>query len=447
MKRWVVVLLVALAVIVLVSPGIVGRLAEQSLKNSISWAQSESDDLLVIEETFERGWFTAEGRHRIELKKGKLRAAVVGLTGREDAEWIPALLVDTRIDHGLVPVTSMSRKSGSLMPGLASTVSTLQFDPGNGDLIEIPGALYSQVRLSGETVSQYLLEAGSFDDQEAKVEWDGADVSLTTDPSTRSIGYDGAIEPFSVDSGDDSFRLGATEFKGNANRTDFGLAVGSISLEMDSLSVGRPLAVDAATTTGFGKLTLDADSALDGDRVNGKSTMTIADVVVPGFGEIDMAIDVVLNGLDARSMQAIIGTLRDAQGADDPDAALAAVYPRIENDVQTFLSSGAEVRFDRLDVSLPHGEVTTKLSFKLPETAASGEFSWPALILALTASADIRVPVALMELAQSVNPQSGALIAMGILKKDGDFYVASAAYQKGLLTVNGAPMPIPLPVR
>jgi hypothetical protein len=36
---------------------------------------------------------------------------------------------------------------------------------------------------------------------------------------------------------------------------------------------------------------------------------------------------------------------------------------------------------------------------------------------------------------------------MGILKKDGDFYVVNAEYRKGLLTVNGAPMPIPLPVQ
>jgi uncharacterized protein YdgA (DUF945 family) len=126
---------------------------------------------------------------------------------------------------------------------------------------------------------------------------------------------------------------------------------------------------------------------------------------------------------------------------------LAAVYPRIEDDVQTFLSSGAEVRFDRLDISLPQGEVTTKLSLKLPETDATGEFSWASVILALTASADVRVPVALMEMAQAANPQSGALVAMGILKKDGDFYVVNAEYRKGLLTVNGAPMPIPLPVQ
>jgi hypothetical protein len=50
-----------------------------------------------------------------------------------------------------------------------------------------------------------------------------------------------------------------------------------------------------------------------------------------------------------------------------------------------------------------------------------------------------------MELAQAANPESAALIAMGILKKDGEAYIVNAQYEKGLLTVNGAPMPIPLP--
>ena len=34
---------------------------------------------------------------------------------------------------------------------------------------------------------------------------------------------------------------------------------------------------------------------------------------------------------------------------------------------------------------------------------------------------------------------------MGFLKKNGDDYEMAAEYRKGLLTVNGAPMPIPIP--
>lgn len=56
-----------------------------------------------------------------------------------------------------------------------------------------------------------------------------------------------------------------------------------------------------------------------------------------------------------------------------------------------------------------------------------------------------RMPMALFEMAKMMNPQAGSLVAMGILIKDGDDYVMAAEYAKGMLNVNGPPMPIPMP--
>ena len=47
MKRSVVVLLVSLALIILVSPGIVGRLAERNIEESMDWVERESTDLTI----------------------------------------------------------------------------------------------------------------------------------------------------------------------------------------------------------------------------------------------------------------------------------------------------------------------------------------------------------------------------------------------------------------
>jgi uncharacterized protein YdgA (DUF945 family) len=443
MKRWVVVLLVLLAVVILVSPGIVGHLAERNLKNSISWAESESDDFLVTEEKFDRGWFTAEGRHRIQLQHGEVRSSIIKLSGVAAGDDIPALIVDTRIDHGLVPITSMSRKSGSLMPGLARTVSTLKLDPGDGNLVAIPGTLYSQVRLSGSTVSRYLLEAGSFEGDDVEIAWHGADLSMTADAARRRLRYDGTIDPVSLQTPDESVQLGLVTVEGDSRQTDYGFMVGAVSLSVDSLSI----APTAAGKVSTGNIILDARTDLVEERVSGKTTLTVADLALPDFGDVDLAMDVSAHGLDARSLNAIVVELQKAQRADDPDRALAALYPHIEEDLRRLLSAGGELRIDRFDVTLPQGEVTTKLSFALPEADAAATFSWAALILALTASADLRMPAALIELARTANPESAALISMGILKKDGDSYIVNARYEKGLLTVNGAPMPIPLPGR
>jgi len=329
------------------------------------------------------------------------------------------------------------------MPGLASTVSTMQLDPGEGELIDIPGTLYSQVGLIGGTASRYLLETGSYNDDGTSLAWEGADVSITADRSRRNLRYEGTIQPLSAVSEEQSVRLGLTTFEGESRQTDFGFMVGDLVLRVDSMSIGG----ETGAKVGIGKLAVDASSNIVDERVNGKTTMTIEDFSVPGVGDVDVAIDVSADGFEARSMQAIITELQQAQNAEDASAAMAEVYPRIETDLQKFLSSGGELRIDRLDVSLPQGDVTTRLHFELAEADPDASFSWPALILALTASADVRLPVAVMELAQAASPESGALIAMGILKKDGDAYIVNAEYRKGLLTVNGAPMPIPLPGR
>ena len=125
MKKSVVAVLVLLAVVVLISPAIVGRLAENSIGENLNWAANESGEVTVTSEKFTRGWFSSEGQHRVELREGDLLTAIQALSGPVDAADLPVLVINTHIDHGLIPVTSMSRDKGSLAPGLGSAISTL----------------------------------------------------------------------------------------------------------------------------------------------------------------------------------------------------------------------------------------------------------------------------------------------------------------------------------
>ena len=63
----------------------------------------------------------------------------------------------------------------------------------------------------------------------------------------------------------------------------------------------------------------------------------------------------------------------------------------------------------------------------------------------MEASADITIPSGLFDMVAMMNPDAQMAVAMGILRTEGDNYVMEAEYKQGLLTVNGAPMPIPLP--
>ncbi len=153
MKKGIVALLVVLALIVLISPGIVGRLAEKSVDENLDWAARESNELVVTSQSFDRGWFSSQGQHRIEVRDGNLRAALLTLTGSKDTGSLPALIIDTRLDHGLVPFSSLTRDGGTLKPGLGSAVSTLSIELANGESMPVPGTIYSTVSLGGELES------------------------------------------------------------------------------------------------------------------------------------------------------------------------------------------------------------------------------------------------------------------------------------------------------
>ena len=436
MNRWFVAGLITLALIVLVSPGIVGRLAEKSVEENLNFAASDSNEIVVITESFERSWFTSEGRHRISLRDGPIRALL-----EDDADGqTPSLIIDTHIDHGLVPLTSVSRESGSLMPGLASMVSTMKIDAGNGEIFEVPGKIYSEVGLTGVTTSRFLMEAGSRDIDDTALEWQGADVTVRTNPASGSIAYEGEIFPFSFLDESGGVKFGNITIAGQQDPSPYGIRIGNAQIEMDTLSVET----SDGPGTAFGRFAIDLSNELDGDRINGVTSLVVSDVPMPALGELDVAVDVVFNGLDARSLQQIVAALRNAQGSADPSDALANMYPVIESDIQMLLASGLEIRIDRFDVTLPDSELTTKLRFELPASDPDAEFSWPALLLALDASADVRIPLEVFELAEIANPEAGMLIAMGFLKKVDDNYEMRAEYSKGLITINGAPMPIPL---
>jgi hypothetical protein len=113
--------------------------------------------------------------------------------------------------------------------------------------------------------------------------------------------------------------------------------------------------------------------------------------------------------------------------------------------LQNIVTSGAELRINQLDLKFPQGTLSTKMTVEIPQDDSGTDFSWFGVLLAMTATADVRMPVELFEYVQMMNPQAGSLVTMGIFQRDGDDYVMNAEYAQGLLNVNGAPMPIPMP--
>lgn len=435
MKKGLLVILVVIAVIVFVSPGIIGRIAEKSVDESFQRAVQENDDIVVTSESFDRGWFTSEGRHRIEIRDPVTQEAISALIWGEASDDLPTLIVDTHLDHGLIPVTSVSREGGSLTPGLANAVSTMHIEFADGETFPIPGTIYTNIGLSGSTDSTWIFDTGSHANEAGSAEWGNGEVRFEADASGRNAEFDGAIDSFRVTMEDDSMSVGKMTFAGRNEPSPFDMAIGNFNLDIESIDVtstGEP-------ATNLGPISLSATSEVEGDRVNGAMDMSITGLEVPGYGRSGFDMAIRFDGFDGESLARIVEIL---EAADDsvPSQQLNAL---LGPDVERLAAAGFNLYIDRLDFDLPQGPVTTRMRFAVPESDAA-TFDWSSLLLGLDADADLVVAEEFVDYAMAINPDAGAFVGMGFLRKNGDVYEMRAEYAKGLLTVNGAPMPIPL---
>ena len=433
MKKSFVAMLIVLAVVVLVSPGIVGRLAEKSMDENLDWAATESQEIVVTSQGFDRGWFSSAGQHRVELRQGELREALLSVTDSGAGAELPVLIIDTQLDHGLVPVTSMTRDQGTLMPGLGSAVSKLSLEFGTDDRVELPGKVYSEVSLTGELSSNYRLEPGSFTHAASTVNWGDSDILVTTDPSSSKIDFRSEIELLSVMTYDSDFSVSKIKIQGHQQPTKFGFSVGEVDLKVASATLPSPQGIET-----IGPIAVNTEAELHGDRVTGRTTMNLHNLPFGDLGAAGIAIDATVTDMDGVAIGNITRVLKQLESYGSGDEAM--LY--MEDDLKRLLAKGFELQVEHLDVALPQGKLETRIDIAVAASDID-DFDWSAVLLALDARLDLRVPVELMDIATEMDPQLNAAVGMGYLRKNGDVYEMKAAFEDGLLTVNGAPMPIP----
>ena len=435
MKKSIVVLLVIAAVIVLVSPGIIGRIAEESVDHNLQWAADENRGFAVTSARFDRGWFSSQGRHRIEIRDAEMRHALATLAGREPDDGKPTLIIDTRIDHGLVPVTSMGRAEGSLAPGLGRGVSTLSIEYPDGQAMDVPGTVYSAIGLNGMLTANYIVEPGSLEAEDGAASWGATNIELSTDYKAESFEIDGVIESLVVSDAADSLVLGSTSFSGDQRPSRFGISVGDFEINVDSVAVEEA----GLETYRLGAVALSGTSDIDGERVNADVRLSVGALAIPGYGETDFATEMRFTGVDGAALGQMVRKLEDAGDDADPQQ----LQLMLREDLERIVAAGFELHFDRFDFDLPQGPVSLKMRFTVDESDPVG-FDLSSLLMTLDAEADLTASEGFVDYAMAMNPDAGAIIGMGYLRKKGDVYEMRAEYAKGLLTINGAPMPIPM---
>ena len=432
MNKGLVALLIVLALVVLVSPGIIGRLAERSLDEQLEWAATDADEFIVRSEGFDRGWFSSAGRHRIELRGGRLRDLLVAYSNAAASGGLPALVIDTRIDHGLVPVTSMARENGTLVPGLGSAVSTLSLDAGARDPMPLPGTIYSTIGLTGDVQSNYILDPGSFTRDGATAEWGRVDIDVTTSPVSGDVAFDGSIASFTVRSMADNVRIENILFGGEQRASGFGFRVGPLQGSIDAIRF------ESSAGPAVGPIAIDSASTVDDGRVSASTSLRMDNLPIETLGTATVRLRLRLVDADGRALGDIKRGLGQIRPDADPDTVMLAVEP----DARRLVGSGLELHIDEAVLELPDGDVSAELHLAIDETAVA-DFSWAGALLAADASLDFRIAEALVRVAMAANPEVGGLIGTGYLRRNGAAYELRAELEAGRLTINGAPLPLP----
>lgn len=435
MKKSVIALILLAVLVIIVSPGIVGKLAEDSVGENINWAAEESGELVVTSEGFDRGWFSSEGQHRVALGDGQLRTVIDGMTDETSNETLPVLLINTHMDHGLIPFSSMGREEGSLTPGLGSAVSTLAVDLGDDEIVDLPGTIYSKVGLSGNLDSRYALEAGSRDVEEGRVTWDPVEINVVSSANTGAVEFNGEIGAMTFGNDQQVVAIDSVTFEGEQTRTRYGFNVGDLDMDMGPMTVtvaGQPV-------SGMQGLSIKGASSVDNGVAEASARIELSAQTIPNFGDVSLIADMSFDSIDAEALGLVSSRLEGLGSSQDPNKLLMDA----QEELKGLFAAGFDLQVDQFDIGLPMGTVETKMMIEIPKSDLA-TFEWTSLLLGTVAEVDISVPEALIQLATSMNPQAGAIVAMGFLKKEGDVYVMDADFKKGLLTVNGAPIPIPM---
>jgi hypothetical protein len=188
---------------------------------------------------------------------------------------------------------------------------------------------------------------------------------------------------------------------------------------------------------------LKTDSELEDNRVSGNGTLKLTELFVPNAGTFDVSADIELDDIDAGALVAIGTALRNSnRGGYAPG--LEAALPSIASQLEMLAARGGHFAINSFDVRLPQGNWQSSLSLEWPASDPDEPFVLPSFLLRLDASADLRVSRAVYNDIVQAMPDANYLLAAGFLQASGDELTMTANFSGGLLTVNGAPMPIPL---
>lgn len=440
----------ALVAVVAVAPGLLGGPAEDLLERQLDLVSAANPEVTVLTEGYQRDWLGADARHRVIIDDPELAAALQRLFGGEAFADQPAVVITSRIAHGPVPIGSFAASdsriagSGSLAPALAHAVSTLELDPGDGELVPLPGRIATSISLTGRTRAHYGANAGAAElGSGPRVRWEGAELRFELDRDGRGLGIEGRVDPLRLETRKHTLALGALSIDTRQTLAAKGFATGTGRYELAALE-----AADAGRRLALSGIALETASALDEDGLARiRLQLSVDDLAAPTVESLGLDLDLALERVPPHALRRVLATLQRA-----PEGAGArgrVLLPLIEDDLREIAAHGPRLELKALRLTFPAGAIEGRLRLELSRGEAVEGRSLPAVLGPLAGSAALAVPEPLLDAAARGDRQLAEQVAMlrglGFFRLDDGVYRLEAEYRDGVLSVNGIPMPLGLP--
>lgn len=490
------IIVVVLAVVLLVAPFGIGKMAEKRLNASIDRFIEEVPYFKVSERTWSGGWFTSKQTVTFELADtfaklvGAAPAMAAAMEADEDAEAEAAMTAEgTELDAMAAAADAEGDDDSEESPfaGLPDGTPfrfTIHNDVLHGPILGSAGVGLARVDTHldlTDEVRQKIQEVfgtekpalqmrtrvsffgggtTTFKSEGRKLDVKEKDVEFTYDTFKLSVGYSRNADSYDIDGG-----LPRIEVKDASDGTHFvltGLTIdGDGKRVLDDLYDGdfafKVKEVDIKGKGGSGDMLIQdahyiVKQETKNDFVNmaaqfGTGVIKSNELKMVNIEVKEIHYDFSLRHLHAPTLAKITGAMKTAytMALSDPSQLESAVVAPLMENATELLKHDPEFGIDRIGLVTPEGEIMAKGLIKLigatPEDFTAG--GGMGLVGKLDADITITASQKVLEKFPNGATMAGGAVDAGYAKRDGDKLVCQITFKAGQLLINGKPQSIP----
>jgi len=395
-----------------------------------------------------------------------------------------------KISHGPFPLAGAAR-GGSLLPSamLAYIESTAVLDTKIG-LPEAIDAIYSEIAglLTTSSRTRFNFDRSvqtsitnpaankklTINGKELEINWSGISGQSTISPDMQ---ISGTAESPGLAMSFPEFSCKLTDIKSTVNLSPWspGLAMGDISLSIGDINMHgqQDNAAKALSLTG---LSITNKTSESGGSISSASTLSLSGFTVENTAYGPFHVEMELRNIDAGAvakLQQAATAMQTAETGDEQQLAMQ-LFGDLSATLAELVKKSPELEFKNLSITTPDGDLSGSAKIAIDGSAGEIPLTNPDMLLSIfSAQAEIEVAERLLaksaksavktqltssreknglpplpageldvQAARQSRKQLQDLVSQQMLVKEGELFRVGIQYEKGMVTVNGRPMPV-----